>query len=152
MILSSRFERYVHERLPEEFPRVVTRDVGGASSWRPWSPGGSREPAFDVRSEVPGWSDGGSPDEVVVFAHGWLADVDGALGRMALVERGLREAGYEHPVVGFTWPADQSFVGWWRGKRTARESARVLAGFLAEYASDNPRTRLRLMGNSLGAL
>ena len=133
---------------------------------------GHDETDYETVGDIPGFTDGtddgdvesrdekmgnghdagdSSPDEVLVFVHGWLSDEEAALGRMSLLRYSLEENGYPHPVVGFTWDTEQTVVEWESGKIIARWNGPKLAQFTADYAKENPDTRIRYISNSLGA-
>ncbi len=168
-VFSLGVERWIHEHKPEDFPRATTRGhfdtrrlrrtpfapdgrIGGllGTSKQRYLSDGHTETDYEVVGEVPGWSDEASPEEVVVFVHGWLADREAALGRMSLLRHGLEKNGYSYPVVGFTWDSRQPAAEWWTGKTLARWNGPKLAEFVSELQRRNPDTRVRLLSNSLG--
>ena len=172
-----RLENLVHEHKPPDFPRISTkghfdvvypgkrpRDVdlnaypltvpaelfGALGEVRLRDGVGERE----YRSEgdaIPGWDDGASPEEILVFAHGWLADDEGSLGRLSMMRYTLEHHGYPHPVVGFTWDTGQRPVEWRHGVEVGARNGVKLAQFLHDYRTENPDTRIRLVSNSLGS-
>ena len=170
LIFSTGVEKYFHEHRPDDFPRVRTRGhfdkcrlratpltpegrVGGALGV-PRSlfiEDGHDETDYETAGTIPGFHDDASPDEVVVFVHGWLANEEASLGRMSLLRYALEKNGYSHPVVGFTWDTDQAAVDWKSGKIIAKWNGPKLAQFLVDYARENPETDVRLVSNSLGA-
>ena len=180
-VFSVGVEKYFHEHRPEDFPRVSTRGhirlrrvrascltpdgSIGSTLGVPKSvflKDGHDETDYDVVGEVPGFAGESvkneqeqeqekEPEEILVFVHGWLSDEEASLGRMSLLRYSLESNGYSYPVVGFTWDTDQTVVEWDSGKIVARWNGVKLAQFLADYARENPETRLRLVSNSLGA-
>lgn len=170
LIFSAGVERYFHEHRPRDFPRVRTRGhfdrcrvratpltpegrIGGALGV-PRSlfiEKGHDETDYETEGVIPGFDGEGSPDELLVFVHGWLASEEAALGRMSLLRYALELNGYTHPVVGFTWDTDQTALEWEAGKVVASWNGPKLAQFTADYARENPDTKLRYVSNSLGA-
>lgn len=168
-VFSTGVERFVHEHTPEDFPRVTTRGhfdtcrlrmtpvtpdgrAGGllGLSKRRYITSGHTETDYETTGELPWTEDGDSPDEALVFVHGWLADRAAALGRMSLMRYGLEKNGYRHPVVGFTWDSRQPAAEWRTGKTLARWNGPKLAEFVGDFKEEHPDTRLRLLSNSLG--
>ncbi|MFP4188246.1 MAG: alpha/beta hydrolase [Halobacteriales archaeon] len=170
LIFSTGVEKYFHEHRPPDFPRVRTRGhfnkcriratpltpegrIGGALGV-PRSlfiEDGHDETDYETAGAIPGFHDDGSPEEVVVFVHGWLAKEEAALGRMSLLRYALEKNGYTHPVVGFTWDTDQAAYEWESGKVVAKWNGPKLAQFTADYVRENPETDVRYVSNSLGA-
>jgi hypothetical protein len=170
LIFSTGVEKYFHEHRPADFPRVRTRGhfdkcriratpltpegrIGGALGV-PRSlfiKDGHDETDYETAGNIPGFDDDSSPDEITVFVHGWLANEEAALGRMSLLRYSLEKNGYTHPVVGFTWDTDQAAVDWESGKVIAKWNGPKLAQFTADYARENPDTKIRYISNSLGA-
>lgn len=168
-VFSFGVEKYIHEHTPEDFPRASTRGhfdvcrlrktpvvpdgtVGSALglSKADYIEEGHTEFDYDVLEEVPGFSGEGSPEELLVFVHGWLACRKSGLGRMSLMRHGLESNGYPHPVVGFTWDSRQPAAEWRTGKTLARWNGPKLAAFVADLVDRNPGVRVRLLSNSLG--
>lgn len=170
LIFSTGVEKYFHQHTPTDFPRVWTRDHFNACRARatPLTPegriggplgvprslfirDGHDETDYETKGDIPGFGDDTSPDEIMVFVHGWLADEQAALGRMSLLRYGLESNGYGHPVIGFTWDTDETAVNWEAGKSVARWNGPKLAQFTADYLRENPDTKVRYISNSLGA-
>lgn len=129
---------------------------------------GHDETDYETKGDIPGFghADGArgrddgadtdtdtdeSPEELLVFVHGWLSDEEAALGRMSLLRYTLERNGYRSPVVGFTWDTDQTVLEWESGKVIANWNGPKLARFTADYKKRNPDTKLRYISNSLGA-
>lgn len=170
LIFSTGFEKHFHQHRPHDFPRARTRGHFNECRIRatPLTPegrigslfgvprtafitDGHDETDYGTEGEIPGLGDDTSPEEIAVFVHGWLADEEAALGRMSLLRYSLETSGYAHPVVGFTWDTEQTAVEWESGKIVARWNGPKLAQFTADYARENPDTKIRYVSNSLGA-
>jgi hypothetical protein len=170
LIFSMGVEKYFHEHRPEDFPRVRTRGhfnrcriratpltpegrIGGALGVprRLFINDGHDATDYGTEGDIPGLGNDGSPEEIAVFVHGWLANEEAALGRMSLLRYALELNGYTHPVVGFTWDTDQPAFEWESGKIVAKWNGPKLAQFTADYLRENPETDVRYISNSLGA-
>lgn len=103
-------------------------------------------------TSVPGL-DGSPPEEVAVFVHGWFIDEDDAGATFSIVRDTLRANGYDAPLVGFEWDADDVywFDDWYPSVAIARRNGDKLARFLADLRRANPDVSVRLVGHSLGA-
>jgi esterase/lipase superfamily enzyme len=66
--------------------------------------------------------------------------------------RAIRRAGFDGPVVVFSWGSGSPVTGWWIAAEYARRNAHKLGQFLREYRSANPDTTIRVIGFSLGAM
>jgi hypothetical protein len=175
LLFSVGIEKYFHSHRPEDFPRVSTRghiDLCRVQA-TPLTPDGwvgkrlgvpkslfltegHGETDYETNGEIPGFGDGedgqgDSPEELIVFVHGWLSDEEAALGRMSLLRYTLERNGYRSPVVGFTWDTDQTVLEWESGKVIANWNGPKLARFTVDYKKRNPDTKLRYISNSLGA-
>ena len=179
-VFSIGVEKYFHEYRPEDFPRASTRGhfdncrvratsltpegrIGGALGVPKslFMTDGHDETDYETVGDIPGFDDGihtdggedkdNSPEEVLIFVHGWLSDEEAALGRMSLLRYSLEKHGYTHPVVGFSWDTDQTIVEWESGKIIARWNGPKLAQFTADYKRENPDTKIRYVSNSLGS-
>ncbi|MDY7083073.1 MAG: DUF726 domain-containing protein [Halobacteria archaeon] len=170
-IVSSRFEPLFHEEVPEDFPRVTTRghfDVRSGvrsltaflDSSRPVETFLRENNTFeetnvsdeyDTEGEIPGFDTRESPDEIMVYVHGMIADRRAGLGRFSSMEYVLRENGYDHPVVGYTWDADHALRTWWPGNEIAEQNGTKLAEFVLDYKRENLDTDIRLICVSMGA-
>lgn len=140
------------------FPRVSTRGFydlhTGVSLRRAGAPAYRLYPQryFDSVAE------GGATREIVVMMHGLRNDCAGALAKFVTARRRLRQLGYAHPVVGYSYDSDTRGAHLERsalralrvGQRIARRNGAHLARFVLDFKRDSPATRVRLMGHSLG--
>lgn len=90
------------------------------------------------------------PDELMIFTHGWLAHRRAALGRFPLFANQMRDFGYEHPVVGFTWDTSQGADRWRSALTIARKNGPKLAQFTYDLKQEHPDMGIRWYSNSLG--
>lgn len=97
--------------------------------------------------------------EMVIMIHGLRNDPQGAVKKFVTAKRRLRQLGYDHPVVGFTYDSNTIGAHLKRtqlralraGQRIAQKNGRHLARFIMYARDRNPKIRIRLMGHSLGS-
>lgn len=133
---------------------VSTRGHFGIGWWNTvYLTDGHTETGYEVADPVPGFREDDSPDEVVVLAHGWLTDGVEADETFELVAGSLSANGYDGPVVGFDWDADEALWvdDWYPSEEIARRNGAKLGSFLRDYRDENPGTTIRLGAHSLGA-
>jgi len=135
-----------------DYPRATTRGHFDIHWWYgDQLTDGHTATDYDTVGAIPGWSDGSSPDEVLVAVHGWLTTADEAPDHFATVETSLGNNGYDRPVIGFSYDADTGVDDWWAATDIAERNGPKLAAFLMDYSDRNPGTSVRLTGHSLGA-
>lgn len=102
---------------------------------------------------VPGCDDDREPSEIALFVHGFLLSEPQASTSFDIVRNTLRQNGYDHPLVGFTWDSDRvtAIDDWYPTVAIAALNGKRLAAFLTGYRRENPGTEVRLVGHSLGA-
>lgn len=102
----------------------------------------------------------GSP-ELVVMVHGMRNATSDAARKFAIAKDRLRELGYGHPVVGYSYDSNTTGASATSPATRARAAAvavRIaeqngprLAAFVRSIRSDSPAMRVRLIGHSLGS-
>lgn len=163
------------------FPRITTRGAYDLSTGEPvagWEGGdvrrkrgagrggGTAPPAGKARPPYrlypKSYFDGlaGSP-ELVVMVHGMRNTTSDAARKFAIAKDRLRELGYGHPVVGYSYDsntAGASATSPARRARAAEAAVRIaeqngprLAAFVREIRVPSPSMRVRLIGHSLGS-
>lgn len=135
----------------ESFPQVSTRGhfncVGALKSDK--SPTGYD---FKGRSSFPGIGSQAAqdPDELLIYVHGIGNDELMAVENFETARDNFHEAGFDHPVVGYTWDSNYLWgAGWYEAKRVATANGRKLAQFIEDYRSNHDAT-IRLVVHSLG--
>lgn len=144
------------------FPRVATRGAYDRSTGEPVAGWGGRGGPQPYRLYPKSYFDGlaGSP-ELAVMVHGLRNTASDATRKFTIAKARLRELGYGHPVVGYSY--DSNTVG--AGAASPRERARAaavgvriaeqngprLAAFVRSVRSASPAMRVRLLGHSLGS-
>lgn len=135
---------------PRDYPHVSTRGRYYASLLNSVRTRNPAEP-FELNGDIPGTTTDPSPEELLVFVHGWLADHSGALGAFTATREAFQSADYHHPVVGYTWDSDTSLQQWCAATSIARRNGAHLAEFIEDYRQSNPHTTVRLVAHSLGS-
>ena len=163
------------------FPRITTRGAydlatgdpvpgwggpGGGGRRRKGGAGGGGKEAAGVPAQYrlypKSYFDGlaGSP-ELVVMVHGLRNTTSDASRKFAIAKNRLRELGYGHPVVGYSYDsntrgaASTSAADRARaaavGVRIAEQNGPRLAAFVRSARSSSPAMRVRLIAHSLGS-
>lgn len=91
--------------------------------------------------------------------HGFRNNNAGALAKTVLAKTRLRQLGYKHPVVGFSY--DSNTVGAYStiyqmhalavGQVIAKKNGKNLGAFIEDFKLASPNTEIRLLGHSLGS-
>ena len=102
----------------------------------------------------------GSP-ELVVMVHGMRNATSDAARKFEIAKSRLRELGYGHPVVGYSYDSNTAGASATSPSTRARAAAvavRIaeqngprLAAFVRSTRESSPATRMRLIGHSLGS-
>jgi hypothetical protein len=107
---------------------------------------------YDTAGTIPGYGTTESPESLCIFVHGWLQERDDVAKRFPKQRAALEQAGFDGPVVLFSWDSASSLPGWWVAAEYARQSGHKLGQFLKDYRAQNPATSVRVLGFSLGAM
>ena len=97
--------------------------------------------------------------ELTIMMHGLRNDGTGALKKFEIARRKLKQTGYGHPVVGFSYDsntkgahlAKSELKALCVGQKIAKKNGRNLARFILDFKKSSPNTKIRLMGHSLGS-
>lgn len=97
--------------------------------------------------------------EITIMIHGLRNDNAGAIAKVVLANKQLRKLGYPHPVVGYSY--DSNVIGAHLikrakyalsvGQKIAVKNGKNLGKFIEDFKTTSPRTKIRLMGHSLGS-
>lgn len=98
--------------------------------------------------------------EIVIMIHGLRNDNAGAITKVVLAKSRLSKLGYSYPVIGFSYDSNTTGAHLLKyakralstGQIIAQKNGRNLATFIEHFKSTNPKTKIRLMGHSLGSL
>ena len=97
--------------------------------------------------------------ELTIMIHGLRNDNAGAVAKVLLAKNRLRKLGYSYPVIGFSYDsnttgahlikhAKRALVA---GQIIAKKNGRNLGKFLEDFKRTSSKTKIRLMGHSLGS-
>ncbi|NOS62021.1 MAG: DUF726 domain-containing protein [Nitrosarchaeum sp.] len=97
--------------------------------------------------------------ELVIMIHGLQNDNVGAIAKVILAKNRLSYLGYHFPVIGFSYDSNTTGAHLLKhvkralstGQIIAKKNGRNLALFLEDFKSSSPKTRIRLLGHSLGS-
>jgi len=97
--------------------------------------------------------------ELTIMIHGFGNDNAGAVAKVIIARNKLRRLGYHYPVVGFSYDSNTTgghLIAYAKhaltvGQRIAKKNGRNLAIFIEDFKSISPKTKIRLMGHSLGS-
>ena len=96
--------------------------------------------------------------ELTIMIHGLRNDNAGAIAKVVLAKNRLRKLGYSYPVIGYSY--DSNTIGAHLikyakrslsvGQKIAKKNGKNLGKFIEDFKSENPNTKIRLIGHSLG--
>lgn len=97
--------------------------------------------------------------ELVIMIHGLRNDNAGAIAKVTLAKNRLSHLGYRHPVIGFSYDSNTAGAHLLKharrslraGQIIAQKNGRNLAMFIEDFKFTSPKTKIRLMGHSLGS-
>ena len=97
--------------------------------------------------------------EFTIMIHGLRNNTSGALTKFVIAKRKLTHLGYKNPVVGYSYDSNTTGAQYILhalhalhvGVIIANKNGRNLAKFVTDFKRKSPRTKIRLMGHSLGA-
>ena len=97
--------------------------------------------------------------EITIMIHGLRNDNAGAVAKVVLAKKQLRRLGYVHPVVGFSYDSNTTGAHLMKqakhalsvGQKIAKKNGANLGKFIEDFKKTSPKTKIRLMGHSLGS-
>jgi len=97
--------------------------------------------------------------EFTIMIHGLRNDNAGAVAKVNLAKNRLRKLGYVYSVVGFSYDSNTTGAHLIKhakhalaaGQRIAKKNGRNLGKFIEDFKKTSPKTKIRLMGHSLGS-
>ena len=97
--------------------------------------------------------------EITIMIHGLRNDNAGAVAKVQLARNRLRRLGYSYPVIGFSYDSNTTGAHLIKhakhalavGQLIAKKNGRNLGKFIEDFKSSSPKTKIRLMGHSLGS-
>lgn len=98
-------------------------------------------------------------DELVIMIHGLRNDKAGAVAKTIIAKNKLRQLGYPYPVIGYSYDSNTTGAHLIQhaknalrvGEIIAKKNGRNLAMFIDDFKSTSPKTKIRLIGHSLGS-
>ena len=97
--------------------------------------------------------------EITIMIHGLRNNNTDAIAKIRLARNKLRKLGYGHPVIGFSYDSNTTGAHLIKhakhalavGQIIAKKNGRNLGIFIENFKIDSPKTKIRLMGHSLGS-
>ena len=97
--------------------------------------------------------------ELTIMIHGLQNDNAGAVAKVVLARNRLRKLGYTYPVIGFSYDSNTTGVHLIAhakhalavGQVIAKKNGRNLGKFIEDFKITSPKTKIRVMGHSLGS-
>ena len=97
--------------------------------------------------------------EITIMIHGLRNDNAGAIAKVLIAKNRLRKLGYTYPVIGYSYDSNTTGAHLIKhakhalavGQKIAKKNGRNLGKFIEDFKKDSPKTKIRLMGHSLGS-
>ena len=97
--------------------------------------------------------------EITIMIHGLRNDNAGAIAKVVLAQKQLRKLGYLHPVIGYSYDSNTTGAHLIKhakhalavGQKIAIKNGKNLGKFIEDFKVISPKTKIRLMGHSLGS-
>jgi esterase/lipase superfamily enzyme len=96
--------------------------------------------------------------ELVIIIHGLRNDIASAQQKFLVVKKKLKQLGYRYPILGFSYDSNtrgahlkKSALKALRvGQEIAKQNGDNLSKFIIDFKKTSPKTKIRLLGHSLG--
>lgn len=97
--------------------------------------------------------------ELTIMIHGLRNDNAGAIAKVVLAKKQLRKLCYVHPVIGYSYDSNTTGAHLIKhakhalgvGQKIAKKNGKNLGKFIEDFKLVSPKTKIRLMGHSLGS-
>ena len=97
--------------------------------------------------------------EIVIMIHGLRNNKSGALAKYVIAEKRLKSLNYRYDVVGYSYDSNTAGVQYKStalsalkiGVLIAKKNGKNLGKFIEDFKFTSPKTKIRLMGHSLGS-
>jgi len=107
--------------------------------------------SYETNGDIPGLEDGGCPDSLVVYVHGFDNTADSAIGKFNIAKKSFDFNGFTQPVVGFSWDSNTGLLfGFNTAKFIAEQNGLKLGQFFLDFKNACSNSDIRLVGHSLG--
>ena len=98
-------------------------------------------------------------NELTIMIHGLRNDNAGALAKVVLAKNRLKKLNYSYPVIGYSYDSNTTGAHLIKyakrsldaGQVIAKKNGRNLGKFIEDFKTTSPRTKIRLIGHSLGS-
>ena len=98
-------------------------------------------------------------NQIAIMIHGLRNNNAGALAKAEIAKKRLNKIGYKNPVVGYSYDsnirgahlAKHAKYALRVGQKIAKKNGRHLAMFICDFKKKSPKTKIRLLGHSLGS-
>jgi len=100
-----------------------------------------------------------SVPEVVIMVHGLRNNKQAAVAKFIIAKKRLRQLHYSYPIIGYSYDSNTKGAHIKKtalralriGQKIAEQNGKHLAQFILDFKKKNPRTKIHLMGHSLGS-
>lgn len=97
-------------------------------------------------------------NEITIMIHGLRNNSQGAVNKFEIAKKRLKQLGYQYPVIGFSYDSNTKGAHLKKtemhalkvGQRIAQKNGKNLCNFIIDFKKKSPKTKIRLMGHSLG--
>lgn len=97
--------------------------------------------------------------EFTIMIHGLRNDNAGAIAKVLLAKNRLSKLGYVNPVIGYSYDSNTTGAHLMKhakhalsvGQIIAKKNGRNLGKFIEDFKTTGPKTKIRLIGHSLGS-
>jgi esterase/lipase superfamily enzyme len=97
--------------------------------------------------------------EITIIIHGLRNNKKGAVNKFLIANRRLKQLGYKHSVIGFSYDSNTKGAHLRKhelkalrvGETIAKKNGKNLSQFIVDFKKPSPQTKIRLIGHSLGS-
>jgi len=97
--------------------------------------------------------------EIVIMIHGLRNNKQDAVAKFIIAKKLLRQLHYSYPVIGYSYDSNTkgahnkktALRALQVGQKIAEKNGKNLAQFILDFKKKSPKTKIRLMGHSLGS-
>lgn len=97
--------------------------------------------------------------EAVIVIHGLRNNKQDAIAKFIIAEKRLRQLHYSYSILGYSYDSNTkgarvkktALRALMIGQKIAEKNGKHLAQFILDFTKKNPKTKIRLMGHSLGS-
>lgn len=97
--------------------------------------------------------------EIVIMVHGLRNNKQDAVAKFIITKKRLRQLHYSYPIIGYSYDSNTKGTHIKKtalrasriGQKIAEKNGKHLAQFILDFMKKSPKTKIRLMGHSLGS-